>query len=167
MCQKHFSLRSKKKAKGCICCQLCQWDLMKSVKLFSSKWEQNLSRNEFSDTWEFFSLFLLLPAGKMSVFTWFFQFPACTCWFQFSFRVSPGSWEGIWLLFLAEAKMKAKQAHARSVLHQERVLQAGKPWGSSPLASVPLPPVKPQIHTYHGHTETALSPPANLLTSFL
>lgn len=71
------------------------------------------------------------------------------------------------LLYLLEAKMKVKQAHARSVLHQERMLKAGKPQGSSPLASVPLSPVKPQIHTYHGHTETAFSLPADLLTSFL
>lgn len=118
----------------------------------------NLSRNEFSGTWEFFTLFLLLPAGKRSVFTWFFPFPARTCWFQLNFRVSPGSWEGMWLLFLVEAKMKVKQAHARSVLHQERVLKAGKLWRSSSLASVPLPPVQPQIHAYLGPTETALSP---------
>lgn len=30
------------------------------------------------------------------------------------------------LLFLLEAKMKVKQAHARSALCQERVLEAGK-----------------------------------------
>lgn len=65
------------------------------------------------------------------------------------------------ILFFLETKVKLKQAHARSVLHQERVLKAGKLWGSSPWASVPLPPVKnpvkPQTHTYHSHTGTALS----------
>lgn len=80
-----FSQKQKKKAKGCIFCQLFQWHLMKSVRLFSSKWGQNLNRNQFSYTWEYFSLFLLLSPGEMSVFTRFFQFPACTCWFQFNF----------------------------------------------------------------------------------
>lgn len=85
---------------------------------------------------EFFNS-LLTPAGFNSAL----EFP-------------PGSWEGT-----CRSRNEGDAVTSQvCVSSGEGAQSSGKPWGSSPLASASLPPVKPQIRSYHGHPGAALSP---------